>query len=184
MKNQQRLVNTCMWWAIALFALRCLISWETILANFSLYDLFGYAGEAVSISVVLLGLYEKVLWRINPFESVPKLAKHYKGTLKSSYDNKERNAELEIKQTLTSVHVTLITEESRSNSLSASVDDILGEMKLTYCYLNTPKSEYRDRSAIHYGTAHLTITKSQRLEGQYYTDRKTSGDMFFTAKND
>lgn len=80
-------------------------------------------------------------------------------------------------------HFTLATNESKSKSLSASIDDILGEMQLTYCYLNTPKSEYRDRSEIHYGTATLSIANPQILEGQYYTDRKTNGDMLFTAEN-
>lgn len=181
MKNQEKLLNICVWSAVVLFALRCFISWNSILSDFSLYDIFGYAGEAVSISVILSGFYEKLLWRINPLEKSPKLAKCYKGTLKSSYANIERSATLKIKQSFTSVHVTLITDESRSNSLSASVDEILGEMQLTYCYLNTPKTAYRDRSAIHYGTARLTITGPGRLEGQYYTDRKTIGDMIFTA---
>lgn len=149
----------------------------------SAYDLFGYAGEAISAAVILSGLYEKFLWRLNPFESTPKLAKRYTGKLKSSYDHIERNALLEIKQTLLSVHVTLITDESKSKSLSASIDDILGEMQLTYCYLNTPKSEYRCRSEIHYGTATLSLVNPKVLDGQYYTDRMTNGDMFFTVEN-
>lgn len=183
MKNQQqKIINICVWSALILFTLRCVISWESILKGISLYDLFGYAGEAISVAVIFAGVYEKVLWRINPFENTPKLAKRYIGSLKSSYDHIERDATLEIKQTLLSVHVTLITKESKSKSLSASVDEILGEMQLTYCYLNAPKSEYRDRSEIHYGTATLSITNPMTLDGQYYTDRKTNGDMVFTAE--
>ena len=128
------------------------------------------------------GLYEKSLWRINPFEKTPKLAKRYSGTLKSDYDKSERRVTLEIRQTLTLIHITLITDESKSRSLSASIDEILGEAQLTYCYLNTPKSEYRERSEIHYGTATLSITGSKTLEGQYYTDRKTRGDMTFISE--
>ena len=160
-----------------------IISWKSILEGVSAYDLFGYAGEAISAAVILSGLYEKFLWRLNPFESTPKLAKRYTGKLKSSYDHIERNALLEIKQTLLSVHVTLITDESKSKSLSASIDDILGEMQLTYCYLNTPKSEYRCRSEIHYGTATLSLVNPKVLDGQYYTDRMTNGEMFFTVEN-
>ena len=109
------------------------------------------------------------------------MAKRYVGSLKSSYDNIERKAVLEIRQTLMSVHITLTTDESKSNSLSASIDEILGEMQLTYCYLNTPKSEFRHRSEIHYGTAMLSITNPASLDGQYYTDRKTTGDMSFVV---
>lgn len=183
MNQQKKITSICVWIAIILFVLRCIISWESILEGVSAYDLFGYAGEAISAAVILSGLYEKFLWRLNPFESTPKLKKRYVGKLKSGYDHIERDASLEIKQTLLSVHVTLATNESKSKSLSASIDDILGEMQLTYCYLNTPKSEYRDRSEIHYGTATLTIANPHILEGQYYTDRKTNGDMLFTAEN-
>jgi len=183
MNQQKKITSICVWIAIILFVLRCIISWKSILEGVSAYDLFGYAGEAISAAVILSGLYEKFLWRLNPFESTPKLAKRYTGKLKSSYDHIERNALLEIKQTLLSVHVTLITDESKSKSLSASIDDILGEMQLTYCYLNTPKSEYRCRSEIHYGTATLSLVNPKVLDGQYYTDRMTNGDMFFTVEN-
>lgn len=183
MKNQQKkIINICVWSSVVLFALRCMFSWESILKSLSAYDLFGYAGEAISVAVIFAGIYEKVLWRINPFENTPKLAKRYTGTLKSSYDHIERKASLEIRQTLLSVRVILITNESKSKSLSASIDEILGEMQLTYCYLNTPKSEYRYRSEIHYGTATLSLANPMTLDGQYYTDRKTNGDMVFTAE--
>mgnify|MGYP004572869597 FL=1 len=88
-----------------------------------------------------------------------------------------------IKQSLLSVVVILKTDESKSKSLSASIDEILGEIQLTYCYLNTPKSAYRDRSEIHYGTATLSISNPKEIDGQYYTDRKTIGDMHFIAKS-
>jgi hypothetical protein len=183
MKEQQKkLLNISVWCAIICFVLRCAISWESIVTDFSLYDLYGYASESIGITVVIAVLYEKFIWRFNPFETTPKLASQYVGTLKSNYDNIERNAELRLKQTLLSVHVTMITDESKSRSLLASIDEIFGEMQLTYCYLNTPKSEHRDRSEIHQGTAMLFIANPKKIDGQYYTDRMTSGDMVFTAK--
>ena len=161
MSNQQKkFINICVWCAVVLFAVRCFLSWESILEDVSVYDLFGYAGEAIGIAVLLAGIYEKFLWRINPFESTPKLSKQYTDTFKSSYDQVERSA-----------------------SLAASIDEILGEIQLTYCYLNTPKSAYRDRSEIHYGTATLSISNPKEIDGQYYTDRKTIGDMHFVAKS-
>lgn len=182
MNQHKKIINICVWSAIILFVLRCVISWDAILNGVSAYDFYGYAGEAISLALIFAGFYEKYLWRINPLEKTPKLAKRYLGTLKSTYDNTERHASLEIKQTLMTVHVTLITNESKSQSLSASIDEILGETQLTYCYLNTPKSEYRDRSEIHYGTATLTVSNPTILDGKYYTDRKTCGDMTFVAE--
>lgn len=183
MKEQQKkLIKICVWSAIIIFVIRCVISWNSII-GMSFYALFGYASEAVSIALMFAVAYEKLLWKINPFESTPKLAHQYKGTLKSNYNNVEKTALLIIKQTLLSVHITLITDESKSRSLSASIDEIMGEKQLIYCYLNTSKSEYRDRSEMHYGTAILSIVSCTTLDGQYYTDRKTRGDMFFVQTN-
>ena len=179
---QKKIITIGVWCSIILFVLRCILSWGSILKGISAYELYGYAGEAIGAAVMFTGVYERILWKYNPFENTPKLAKHYNGTIKSSYDCIERNASLEIKQTLLSVYVTVITHESKSKSLSASVDEILGEIQLTYCYLNTPKSEYRDKSEIHYGTAILSISNPKEIEGQYYTDRKTIGDMHFFAE--
>ena len=182
MKNQQKkLLNICLWSAIILFLLRCLLSLRSILTDISLYELLGYASEAISVAVFFSGIYESFFWRLNPFEKTPKLSKKYTGIIKSNYDKVERKATLVIKQTLLSIHITLITDESKSSSLSASIDEILGETQLTYCYLNTPKAKCRERSEIHYGTAMLSLSTSEILEGQYYTDRKTNGDMLFTA---
>ena len=180
--QMEKLIKLSTWCSVIMFIIRCALSWQVILLNVSLYDLFCYAGEAIGIAVIFTALYEKWLWRINPFDKTPKLYKQYTGTLKSNYDNIEYSAKLNIKQSMLSVHVTLITGESSSNSITASIDSIFGEDQLIYCYLNTPKSEFRNRSEIHYGTAIFSLTDPLHITGQYYTDRKTSGDMSFFAK--
>lgn len=181
-KQQRKLLTICIWCAIIVFVIRCMISWGNIISEPSLYDLFGYASESISISFLFLGLYEKWLWRFNPFEKTPKLSKQYVGILKSNYDQRERTATLKIRQTLSSIHVTLITDQSKSESISASIEDVLGETRLVYCYINTPRSEFRAQSQIHYGTASFSIQNSLVLEGQYYTDRATTGDMKFKVE--
>lgn len=49
-----------------------------VLRHISIYDLFGYAGEAVGLATVIMAAYERWLWRINPFETTPALKKIYK----------------------------------------------------------------------------------------------------------
>lgn len=182
MKNQYKgFLTKSMWLAIFIFSIRCFVSKGDLLVNPSVYTLYGFAGEAIGLTVLLMFFYERWLWRYNPCEKTPVLKRHYTGILKSSYDNIERKASLEIKQTLLSVRVMLISGESKSNSLSASIDEIHGTKKLIYCYLNTPKSEFRNRSEVHYGTAMLCVDNPNELTGQYYTDRKTIGDMQFTV---
>lgn len=170
-----------MWVAIIAFAIRCFISWAALTSNPNLYSVFGYAGESIGIAVVVMAIYERYLWRFNPFEDTPVLSKKYTGTLISSYDGIRRDATLTIRQTLLSVHVTLISGESKSTSTFASINEVFGEKQLIYTYLNTPKSEFRSRSEIHFGTATLCVDNPQKLNGQYYTDRKTVGDMDFSA---
>ena len=181
-KKYEKLINIAMWIALGLFVLRCLLSWNSIVVGTTAYELFGYAGEAIGLAVILTALYERKLWRYNPFETTPKLHTKYIGTFKSTYDNITREGTLNIKQTLSTVSIIFSTEESKSRSLSASIDEIMGEKQLTYCYSNQPKSEFRHRSEIHYGTAMLTILQNGKLEGQYYTDRNTTGDMVFIAE--
>lgn len=94
---------------------------------FSVYDLFGYTGEAINLATLLSITYERWLWKFNPLESTPVLSKKYTGSLISSYDNIERNAELEIKQTFLTIQIILITGESKSKSLSSTIDDVLEE---------------------------------------------------------
>lgn len=108
--------------------------------------------------------------------------KHYSGILKSSYDGVDRSATLDIWQTFLSIHIIMKRSESRSRSVSAFLDDIFGETQLTYCYLNEPRTEFRDRSKIHYETATLCVNDPQNISGKYYTDRCTRGDITFTAK--
>lgn len=138
-----------------------------------------YTGEAILIAALLMVAYEKILWKYNPLEKTPVLKKRYKGSLLSTYDRIEREATLEIKQTLLSINVVFTTGESRSKSISSSIEKIQDEWQLTYCYLNVPKAKVRDRSAIHYGTALLCIENPEEIQGQYFTDRKTTGDMTF-----
>lgn len=183
-QQHNKLVKISVWTSIILFIIRCGFSWQNIVSEIVFYDLFGYAGEAIGGAAIITTLYETVLWRINPLDKTPRLHKKYIGVLKSSYDGIERTAQLEIKQTLLSVHIILVSDESKSKSISASIDDILNEPQLTYCYLNTPKSEFRYRSEIHFGTAALSLANPDKLTGQYYTDRKTTGDMDFTTTED
>lgn len=183
-ENYNKFTSKSIWFTIAMFCLRCFFSGTKIVTDFSLYDLYGYAGEAIAFSTIVMIVYEKRLWKYNPFEKTPVLKKKYKGTLLSTYDNVERKATLEIKQTLLSINVVFTTGESRSKSISSSIEKIQDEWQLTYCYLNVPKANVRDRSEIHYGTALLCIENPEEIHGQYFTDRKTTGDMKFQPEMD
>lgn len=170
-----------MWTAIVLFVIRCLMSITSLMEEGTAYTLFGYASEAISISAVLVCVYEKWLWRWLSFGVVPVLNPHYEGTMKSSYDNSIRDVFLDVKQTFLGIKIIFRTGESKSNSVSAYFEDVNGERKLVYTYFNTPNSEHRSRSPLHIGTAILSVEDVNQLTGQYYTDRKTTGDISVEA---
>ncbi len=143
------------------------------------FSLFSLMGKAIGITTIIMVFYEKILWRCIPFCKTPKLFKCYKGVITSTYDNKKRDAMVKIKQTFLGVNITLETEESESKSIFSSINEVSGKIQLTYTYLNTPNAAVRDRSAIHYGTVILNVENPENIKGQYFTDRKTTGDMNF-----
>ena len=83
-----------------MFCIRCFISGTKTITDFTIYDLYGYTGEAISITALFMLAYEKILWKYDPLEKTPVLKKRYKGILVSTYDGIEREATLEIKQIL------------------------------------------------------------------------------------
>ena len=88
---------------------------------------------------------------------------------------------LEIKQTFWAVHLRLYTDQSSSKSTAttwlpayeSSVDN------LTFTYDNIPKMSESHRSMRSSGACNLmpASLKPQEVEGTYYTDRLTKGDM-------
>lgn len=175
-------IKKSLWITIAAFIVRCALSWKSLMQGVSIYDLFGFAGEAIAFSAFIMAIYEKYLWKYNPFEEVPVLRKQYNGRFKSSYDNSIRKFDIEIKQTLLTIKVTMKTKESTSTSISASIVNVLGEKQLIYYYLNTPNMEFRDRSEVHYGTAIISVDNTDLMRGRYYTERMSCGDITFNKK--
>ena len=120
-------------------------------------------------------------WRINPCEKHPKLYPTYYGVLISDYDGKERPLTLHVKQTLLDIKVTIETNESKSSAFVSGIYEEHGVMKLSYGYLNHPNAVFRDKSEIHYGMCSLDISEVANLNGSYFTDRRTKGDIKLAA---
>jgi hypothetical protein len=90
-----------------------------------------------------------------------------------------------IRQTFSSLSLRLLTEESSSELLGT---EIVCSADGLYCvsgvYRNEPRFQVRDRSPIHYGAVWLRIidAKPPKIEGHYWTDRKTDGEMELTNR--
>lgn len=155
------------------------IKW--LFKGIEIWDALTYASTFTTLVVIL---YVTVLWRINPFEKIPKLKKEYSGVLISTYDNKERDVKIFIKQNLFETKVIFKSNESESKSITANFYDEYGTQMLSFGYINNPKAMYKDRSPIHYGMCILEVKDKEHLEGQYFTDRTTRGDINLNSNNE
>jgi hypothetical protein len=156
------------------------------------WSLVGLAGLATTF----VQLFDKLLWRwkrLHPwFVPQPMIQGTWQGWITSDYVNPATNepaprirAYFRIKQTYFNVYLRLMTAESASNLLSGKLyfnDD--GTFVIAGLYLNTPKPEVRERSPIHHGgiMLHLRGDPVERLDGPYFTDRKTGGSLQFDEK--
>ena len=178
---------SAIYWAGALCVLGLPVSKE-------LYTPFGLVLTALTITASLFNTY---IWKwplINGWViKQPKLSGTWKIVLHSDWVDPATNKTIDpiagyliIRQTFTHLSVKMVTTESGSESMSSkfkSEDD--GTFKLISVYRNIPKAKVRGRSEIHHGTLILSIaTADNKIEGEYWTDRKSKGSIELTAKND
>lgn len=190
----KKFMNMSIWITISIFIVRLCITWGEIKNAVDskeiircCYILFGYAGEAIGIAAVFMACFNKWIWKWKPLNwilgEMPILAQKYNGKIRFIWENEEqeRNITISIKQTFLKVIVKLGSDESNSNTVMATIIEINGSQMLMYTYLNIPRAELQDRSAIHYGTAMLDIDDPNHIIGNYYTTRQTRGSMDLKA---
>lgn len=154
----------------------------------SLWEDFGTCSSIVTIIVIC---FEKWMWKWSIFQKwlvpFPCLAGEWEGHIFYNWDgvDRDKKIKLRIRQTFLQIHIFIETNESYSNSICASFDcdEMRGHKDLIYSYINEPDVTIRGRSQIHYGTARLRYKeKEDTLEGTYWTDRKSVGDIILTKK--
>ena len=132
---------------------------------------------SVTITLGMAVIYSEWFWKYNPFEKTPKIYGEYKMTFISTYNNSKRMMNVTIKQNLFSARIYMDTDESESESTSSNIIIKNDSCELIYTYLNKPKAIERNHSGIHFGTCMFKIIDNVIKSGQYYTDRKTTGDI-------
>jgi SMODS-associating 2TM, beta-strand rich effector domain len=148
-----------------------------------------------TIPLVLLGLsiFERWVWRWPPLHPhvipTPVVRGTWRGDLESFWiDPKTRKIPpvktvyLAISQTMTTIHVRLLTDESASDPIVASVAKMPnGYRAIFYTYENTPSVELRRKSPPHRGGALLEIVGQPPtgIAGEYWTDRDSKGKLTF-----
>lgn len=150
-------------------------------------------GPAVTAAMAGLWVFDRWGWRqfgIRRLTGRPGLHGTWHGEIVSDWINPstekkippDRDVFLVVRQRFWSVSARLLTNESKSCSLLANLTtDADGVCQLLYIYDNRPEAEVRHRSEPHYGAVVLTAPRNRTdgLIGQYFTDRKTTGDLRF-----
>jgi hypothetical protein len=150
----------------------------------------------LGILLILLGLFEKWVWRLpilHPwFVSTPVLRGTWKGRVtpfgldhESGQPYSPIEAYLTIRQTFSSISIRLITNESSSELLAGNIVKEPDEIYTVFgTYRNTPRLLKRDESPIHYGGLFLHVQGKSvnALSGQYWTDRNTRGELHFDRR--
>lgn len=172
---------------IILLALRGVpLSWEMFLP---------FSAVVSAVTIVLL-IFDKWAWSWRIFRGWlikrPYLHGTWKTELQSDWiDPKTKkgippiNCYTVIRQTASMLSIRLITPESRSKTVSAAIENCNdGTFEVNGTYRNRPKSEYRHRSEVHYGSLLLTADTPvpNQLEGEYWTDRKTTGSLLLVDR--
>jgi hypothetical protein len=153
-----------------------------------------HVSTTISINIILWMIFIAWAWKFKIFYPwlvpFPNLSGDWEGTIKSNWREKELEPipiEVSITQNFFNVQVRIKTKESRSYSIGASfdIDNERGFQQLFYTYLNTPKAGVRERSEIHYGSTILNFDgfKVTKMDGEYWTDRETTGEITLTKKN-
>lgn len=152
---------------------------------------FGRLGIVSTVLIAAIVAFDQWLWRIplvvRLLRTGPVLRGTWKGELLSTYDNQRRPVFLALRQSFTEIEVRMMTEESKSETTSCQLlRKPEGLAVLEYSYENIPRATVRDRSEVHFGSARLECTGQvpTRIEGSYWTDRRTTGEMEFTLRVD
>ncbi len=168
-------------WALVLVVAGSEVGWE-FAKPFSL---------VVGVISGALAGFDRWVWRwpgIRAAVGRPDLEGTYLGEVRSEWVNPESGAKpapipaaLVIKQAYTALTVTLFTCENESVTLAASLECAAdGRHAVVWMYRAEPRLAVRDRNSMHHGAARLNVAGAGRLNGSYWTDRKTQGEMEFS----
>lgn len=143
----------------------------------------------ITFVTIICTLFVSWAWKWKIFQDwlvpFPCLSGKWDGEIVSTYNSENRSIPVNvvIKHHFFNIQIKVKTGESNSISTCGSfdIDEDRGLKQLIYSYQNNPKATVRERSEIHYGTTRLEINDDANiLEGEYWTSRKTIGDMKLT----
>jgi len=150
-----------------------------------------------TLDLLIWGLFAKWGWRWKIFQGwlvpFPDLSGTWQGNIRSNWTDKETGGRppaiptiLSIDQTFGKISCVLRTAEmaSHSNIEGFTLDRDKQVRQLTFSYTSKPKPSVKKRSAPHDGTIVFDLIGKPvaKLEGRYWTDRETTGEITLTYR--
>jgi hypothetical protein len=156
-------------------------------------DAFSTVADALPLLLLASYAFERRGWRARWFHprwvSTPVVIGTWRGELHSFWEDTAGQAPpakvvyLTIRQTLTSVSVRLLSDESTSEQVAGGITTAeSGYPAIAYSYRNKPGIGLRHATSnIHYGGALIEIVgdPATGLDGDYWTERKSKGKLTF-----
>ena len=141
------------------------------------------------LAILGFGVYDRWLWRLGPY-GAPVLLGTWRGELLSTWKDASGQSVgpipvfIVVRQMATAISITLLSKESRSWSVTGAMNRARdGQYEITWAYRNEPLASLAQRSGMHYGAAIIAGVSRrhpERLQGKYWTDRNTNGDLRLT----
>lgn len=186
-------VKALIWILVALDAL-CIIAIHFVKQNpdITFYYVLSTVSTVVSIDTMLTTIFIFWLWKWTKLKGwlvyVPNLNGTWVGSILSTWINPNTGEKpdaiptmLTIRQNLLNTSCVMMTAEMKSHSECCcfKLDKDQQQKFLYYTYMSVPKQTVKERSPYHYGTMKFSIMEGQKLklEGDYWTDRKTTGSI-------
>lgn len=147
------------------------------------------------VLATVLAAYDRWIWRIPGLAAVhgiPNLNGTWIGEIRSMWKDPATGqvpapviAAIVIRQTYTAVSIRMFTDQSSSVSVAARIEpEADGRINLMYVYRNEPRLSLQDRSRVHHGGVRFALGgAADVLEGAYWSDRDSKGEMVLKRKS-
>lgn len=151
--------------------------------------------DLVPFLLIAVGVFEKWGWRwwfLPRVIGVPVIHGTWKGELESLWQDPrtgqspaKKTVYLAVDQTMTTVSVRLMSDESSSEQIAGAVKRKGGRWLLSSIYVNTPTVDRRRDSRPHHGGLLVDVfgNPPKSLGGEYWTERDSNGKIEFNRQS-
>ena len=147
-------------------------------------EIISISSKSITVGIISIFIYEKYLWKFNPLIKIPKLKKDYQGKIEYICNDikGEKSVNLVVKQSFLNVSISLKSDEINSKTITSEIVQENNQFVLYYTYITYPSSIYLQKNPMKLGTCRLVIIDKNNIQGTYWTNGKTIGDIYLKSK--